>query len=155
MPRFWCLSLLPLIVVAVAACGDESIGPSTDGPLRLTTSIDDSRLSAGEIGTLTHRLENRGLETVVLHFNDGCQIDSFVRNLGTGQTQQLDGAVCTLALTQLELTGGASKTWETKVGTVAAPPAVVALPSGRYESYATVMDSVYSLRSDTVTFDVD
>lgn len=129
--------------------------PSTDGPLHLTTSIDDSRLSPGEIGTITHRLENQGPQTVVLRFNDGCQIDSFLKNLDTGQRRQLDGIVCTLALTQLELTGGGSKIWETKVGTAVTLPAAVPLPPGRYELYATVMDSVYSLRSDTLTFSID
>ena len=143
-----CLRLVPLVALLLCtACGGGSLDPSADGPLRLTTVVDHPNVAPGEHITITHRLENSGSQTVVLHFSDGCQIDSFVRNLGTGEVQQLAGAVCTLALTELELSGGASKTWED----------VVALSRGRYGAYATVtdMNAAFTLRSGTATFEVN
>jgi Intracellular proteinase inhibitor len=147
------LATLAAIIFSFA-CDEGDFGPS-DGNLRLTTVIDDSSISPGELATITHRLENRGSDTVILRFNDGCQIDSFVRNLGTGSLRQLDGVICTLALSELELPAGGLKTWETKVGAVAAQADVVVLPPGRYGAYAIVADAVYSLQSEAATFEVD
>jgi hypothetical protein len=150
-------ALLPLM-----ACVNPA-GPSMDqGPLRLTTSIDDAQVARGERALIVHRLENRGGEPVSVMFSSGCQLESFLEERRTPERMQLWGQVCTQALTSRTLQPGEAATWEISI--IAADTASypdIALNAGQYTSYATLpahssmAGAAVNLRSNSVAFLVE
>jgi uncharacterized protein (DUF58 family) len=153
------LARLALVGLAsiLAACGTASpTSPSEQGSLRLTASVNRSVIPAGEVATLTFRLENRASHTVTLNFSDSCQLMPYVASASGSIVYPPGGGwSCATVVTSLTLRPGESETREVKVGGVAQPlDSSVPLGAGEYSSFAKVPSNEYKLQSDPVRFTV-
>jgi uncharacterized protein (DUF58 family) len=141
----------------LAACGTASpTSPSEQGSLRLTASINRSVIPAGEVATVTFRLENRASHTVTLNFSDSCQLMPYVASASGSVVYPPGGGwSCATVVTSLTLRPGESETREVRVCGVAQPlDACVPLGAGEYSAFAKVPSNEYKLQSDAARFTV-
>ncbi|HEV8345898.1 MAG TPA: BsuPI-related putative proteinase inhibitor [Vicinamibacterales bacterium] len=150
------LAVALLTAAAMTACSNPN-NPSSDGPVRLRSGINQAIVNRGEAATLSFRLENVSQNPVTLNFGSSCHILPYITDRQTAKIVHPAGGgwACLTVLTQLELAPGAVETVEVQVraADVAAYP-FVALAPGEYEAYATVEASQYKRRSASVTFTV-
>ena len=107
------LARLALVGLAsiLAACGTASpTSPSEQGSLRLTASVNRSVIPAGEVATLTFRLENGASHTVTLNFSDSCQLMPYVASASGSIVYPPGGGwYCATVVTSLTLQPGESR----------------------------------------------
>jgi hypothetical protein len=141
----------------LTGCGRDGLGPQS-GPLRLDTSIGRSSLRVGDTTSLVFSLRNMGNDTLVLRFNDSCQILPYITTAhGDAIVYPSGGAWgCYDALTSFTLAPGAERVTSVVVrgGAEATYPAVPLLP-GQYVAYARLEHRDLPLRSAGVAFRVE
>jgi hypothetical protein len=145
-------------VLLLAACGRPAVpDPSGQEDIHLYGEIDRSAIAAGEVATVTFRLESVAATPVTLDFASGCQIMPYVAEADGGTVVHPEGGTwaCTMALTTIELPPGGTETRTLRIaaeGTDAG--ADVTLPPGDYVAYARLEDRVYQLVSTSLPFTI-
>ncbi len=101
--------------VELVGCGGSPAGPSPQDSLRLTASITQSVIPAGQTATLTFRLQNLGSNPVTLHFSDSCQVLPYVSDTSGVVYPKGASWACGAVVTSLTLQPGGSHTQDLKV----------------------------------------
>jgi hypothetical protein len=150
-----------IMVLAVLAACSAATEPREitelrigDNAVRLELSASSAELLAGTPDTLRVTLSNHGPSTVVLHFNDSCQILPYILDAtGTVVLPSYGSWGCYLALTQIELAAGKSLVREfvwTGSTAFASEMPMRPLPSGTYYVVAEVPAREGKLRTRPV-----
>ncbi|MFL5487518.1 MAG: BsuPI-related putative proteinase inhibitor [Gemmatimonadaceae bacterium] len=131
-------------LVIVAACGETTAPRSSVrvGDIRLTVDASAPEVQRGSAVTLRVTLVNEGAQEMTLHFSDGCQIVSIIRDASGEIVVPFGGSwACVAALTQLTLVPGQPVVrdfvWTGSTAFQSEIP-LRPLPSGRYFFSATV-----------------
>ena len=142
-------AVVVLISPLVTACVNDALGPQP-GPLQLEAVIGRSTLGIGDTASIVFRLRNLTSDSIVLNFNDSCQILPYITTRHADQVVHPSGGDwgCRQVLTSLTLAPEAAETLTVLVhgGAQASHPAIPLLP-GEYLAFARLEHPDFPLRS--------
>lgn len=150
------LAALSLMLAQAATCASNPATPAQNGPLRLTAQTDRADVAPGVVATATFRLENVGASAITLDFSSGCQLMPFIEKRAPKQIVHPEGGswMCTMAMTQLTLGPGESKTIDVRVTSGEGTRPIVGLPPGEYALFARIESLQHTLESPRVNLTV-
>jgi len=151
------IALGTLAAAALTACGGEGVGPQ-HGPLRLDAAVGRSVIRFGDTTSLVFRLRNLSDDSVVLTFNDSCQVLPYITTRRADQVVHPSGGAwgCFDIITTLTLAPRGERVTAVLVrgGAEAIHPAISLLP-GQYRAYARLDHPDFPLRSASVSFRIE
>ena len=151
------LTLIILISVSLTACVGDNLEPGA-APLRLEARIGRAALRSGDTTSIVFTLRNVTADSIVLHFNDSCQILPYITGRHADHVVHPSGGQwgCYQALTSLHLAPLAAETVTVLVrgGAPVSYPAI-SLPPGEYLTFALLEHPDFPLRSPMLDLRVE